>query len=217
MLRIGLIESNNLLRSGRALLIGAQVDMQIVFEEGDPKSALERVGDYLIDVLVVNLKQHGHQGGSFLSALRTSLTSSGNKAAVLSYANFFSDEMYREAILAGTDDFVGMDAETSEFLTKIRAVNKADYRIDQKQLELLFRENSKLLVKSRELEVTLGALEPKQRNITKKFLTGATDAAIAKDLDLARTRVDQTISSLMAVAGVHTRNQLAIALMGKVS
>jgi DNA-binding NarL/FixJ family response regulator len=217
MLRIGLIESNNLLRSGRALLIGAQVDMQIVFEEGDPKSALERVGDYLIDVLVVNLKQHGYQGASYLSALRERLAGFGNKAAVLSYASFFSDDMYRESILAGADDFVGMDAQASEFLAKVKLVNQADYRINQKLIDELFRGNSQPMVKSRELDVTLGALEPKQRTITKKFLSGATDSAIAKDLDLARTRVDQTISGLMTVAGVHTRNQLAIALMGKVT
>lgn len=217
MLRVGLIESNNLLRSGRALLIGSQPEMQIVFEENDPKAALERVGDYLVDVLVVNIKQHGYLGASYITALRQTLAHVGNKAAVLGFANFYSDETYREAILAGTDDFVGMDAEASEFLEKIRLVNKADYRIEQKQLERLFRKNSELMVKSRELDVAFGLLEPWQRNVTKRFLKGESDSAIAKELDLARTRVGQTIKALKEAGAVHTRNQLAIALMGKVS
>lgn len=217
MLRVGLIESNNLLRSGRALLIGSQPEMQIVFEENDPKTALGRVGDYLVDVLVVNIKQHGYLGASYITALRQTLAHAGNKASVLGFANFYSDETYREAILAGTDDFVGMDAEASEFLEKIRLVNKADYRIEQKQLERLFRKNSELMVKSRELDVALGVLEPWQRNVTKRFLKGESDSAIAKELDLARTRVGQTIKALKEAGAVHTRNQLAIALMGKVS
>lgn len=217
MLRVGLIESNNLLRSGRALLIGAQPEMQIVFEESDPKAALERVGDYLIDVLVVNIKQHGYVGASYITALRQTLANAGNKAAVLGFANFYSDETYREAILAGADDFVGMDAEAGEFLGKMKLVNKTDYRIEQKQLEKLFRKNSQLMVKSRELDVALGVLEPWQRKVAKRFLSGESDSAIAKELDLARTRVGQTIKGLKEAGAVHTRNQLAIALMGKVS
>lgn len=217
MLRIGLIESNSLLRSGRALLISSQLEMQIVFEEGDPKAALERVGDYLVDVLVVNIKQHGYVGASYITALRQTLALAGNKAAVLGFANFYSDETYREAILAGTDDFVGMDAEAGEFLSKMKLVNKTDYRIEQKQLEKLFRKNSQLMVKSRELDVALGVLEPWQRKVTKRFLSGQSDSATAKELDLARTRVSQTIKGLKEAGAVYTRNQLAIALMGKVS
>jgi DNA-binding NarL/FixJ family response regulator len=217
MLRVGLIESNNLLRSGRSLLIGSQPDLQIVFEESNPKSALERVGDYLVDVLVVNIKQHGYAGAAYITALRETLKSTGNKSSVLGFANFFSDETYREAILAGADDFVGMDADAVEFLSKMKLVSRADYRIEQKQLEKLFRKNSQLMVKARELEVALGALEPWQRNVTKRFLRGESDAAIAKEFDLARTRVSQTIKSLEEAGSVYTRNQLAIALMGKVS
>lgn len=217
MLRIGLIESNNLLRSGRALLISAQPDMQIVFEESDPNAALERIGDYLVDVLLVNIKQHGYASASYINALRETLYQAGNKAAVLGFANFHSDDNYREAILAGVDEFVGMDAEADEFLSKMKLVSRVDYRIEQKLLEKLFRGNSQLLVKSRALEVALGVLEPWQRNVTKRFLKGESDATIAKELDLAKTRVNQTIKNLKEAGAVYSRNQLAIALMGKVA
>jgi hypothetical protein len=72
-------------------------------------------------------------------------------------------------------------------------------------------------VKSRELDVALGVLEPWQRKVTKRFLSGQSDSATAKELDLARTRVSQTIKGLKEAGAVYTRNQLAIALMGKVS
>lgn len=217
MLRVGLIESNNLLRSGRALLISAQPDMQIVFEESDPKAAMERIGDYLVDVLVVNTRQHGFTSASYISALRHTLDLSGNRAAVLGFAHFHSDEAYREAILAGVDEFVGMDAEAAEFLSKLKQISKSDYRIEPKIIEKLFRGNSQLMVKSRELEVALGVLEPWQRNVAKRFLKGEPDSTIAKELDLAKTRVSQTIKNLKEAGAVYTRNQLAVAMMGKVS
>ena len=110
-----------------------------------------------------------------------------------------------------------MDADAAEFLSKMKLVSKSDYRIEQKQLEKLFRKNSQLMVKSRELDVALGVLEPWQRAVTKRFLRGDSDSTIAKELDLARTRVGQTIKSLKDVGAVYTRSQLAIALMGKVS
>lgn len=217
MIRVGLIESNNLLRTGRSLLLGAQTDIQIVFEEADPNLALSRVGDYLIDVLVVNAKQHGFGGVSYLADLRASLAASGNDSAVLAFSNFFNEETYRDVVLAGADDFIGMDSPSSEFLDKLRAVSKAGFRIEQKLLEKLFRKNTQLLVKSRELDVTLGVLEPWERNVIKRFLRGDSDSTIAKELDLARTRVRKTIQKLMLAGAVNTRNQLAIALMGKVS
>ena len=58
-LRIGLIESNELVRAGRAMVIDSQSDMKVVFEESDPRAALMKSPDYLIDVLVIETLEVG--------------------------------------------------------------------------------------------------------------------------------------------------------------
>lgn len=213
-LRIGLIDGNELVRSGRAMVFNSQLDMRVVLEQSDPLLAIEKAPDYLVDVLLVGPSQHRLQGEQFIQVLTKALRTAGNDCAVVAYNAFNTPKLRFEAIKAGAHEFVGLDTPASELLKLVRKVVKSDFVIEPDQLRNLAREYGALEASQR-LELKLAELTEVQTEMVTLFLSGADDLAISKKLDCARTRVTNLLNTLMAGAGVSTRNQLVLAMDGR--
>lgn len=210
-LRIGLIDSDELVRSGRSMIINSQADMRVVLEESDPVVAIQRAPDYLVDVLLVGPSQHSLRGQQLIQLLSKALLDARNECAIISYNAFHSPKVRYEAIVAGAQDFIGLDSSGQDLLALIRSVVKRDFIVDPGDLASLSNVFGSPIV-SNQLELRLSELTDVQTEVVNIFLTGKGDQAIAKQLDLARTRVTQLIDSLIESASLTSRNQLFLAL-----
>ena len=211
--RIGLIDGNEMVRSGRAMIINAQPDMRVVLEESDPLVAIDRAPDYLVDILLVGPSQHRLRGDQFIQKLSKALVEAKNDCAVIAYSAFNSPKLRYEAIRAGAQDFIGLDDTAKDLLALIRRAAKKDFLVDPVQLRELSKEFGPALA-SNQLENKLSELNPQQTEMVQLFLGGLGDQAIAKQLDVARTRVTQLLESLISATTFTSRNQLALALLG---
>jgi DNA-binding NarL/FixJ family response regulator len=213
--RIGLVDSNEMVRSGRSMVFNAQADMRVVFEESDPLLAIERAPEYLVDVLIVGPSQHRLRGGQFVSALSKALKEAKNDCAIISY-NAFSDSRLRfEALRSGAQEFIGLDSEASSLITVVKRVVKKDFTAPMVELRVLSKQFGPLEAAAR-IEATLSELAEDQVKIVEFFLEGFRDQAIAKKLEVSHTRVSRLIDSLVEAADFTTRNQLAIFLLGNI-
>lgn len=212
-IRVGLIDSNHLARSGRAMIIQSQPDLKIVFEESDPSKALNRAPEYLVDVVVASLKQSGFPGFTFLKAIADALAKVGNPSAILLTTPFASEELRAEAVLNGANDLVSLEEEGRVFLSKIRAVAKKDHSVDAELLSYIDTENLTLPVFPK-LRSNLEELDAGQEAIIANFLAGLSDFESARRLDVSKLRVTQFLNNLMTTGEVRTRSQLAVILRG---
>lgn len=193
------------------MIINAQLDMRVVLEESDPVTAIERAPDYLVDVLLVGPSQHSLRGQQLIQLLSQALMDAENGCAIISYNAFHSPKLRYEAVISGAQDFIGLDSSGEELLSLIRRVVKRDYIVEPKELTKLANEFG-FPKGSNQLELKLSELSDANTEAIKLFLTGQNDQSIAKQLDLARTRVSQLIDSLIESAGLTSRNQLHLAL-----
>lgn len=213
-LRIGLIDSNELVRVGRGMVINAQPDMRVVLEETDPLLAIERAPNYLVDAMLVGPSQHRLRGDQFIRSLCLALHEAQNDCAVIAYSAFSSPSLRFEAIKAGAQDFVGLDGNASELIALLKRVTKKDFLVEPELLRNL-RKDFGPTEPLAALEQKLNELSDFENKCLQLFLTGLGDHAISKQLDISRTRVTQFIESLIKLAGFTTRNQLALALVGE--
>lgn len=210
-LRVGLIINNDLVRSGRNMVISSQPDLRVVLEESDAKVAISRAPEYLVDVLVVAHSQHGFTGSGFVEKLSSALSDSGNDASILVLAPFATHQARWEAIQAGAADLVGLEASGADFLKKVRSIAKIDYLADPEFIKS-FGFTQPKSAPNRELEAAINSLAKDQRTQLSLSLSGHSDHEIAKKFDISKLRVRQLIESLSKVAGVRTRSQLSILL-----
>lgn len=211
--RIGLIDSNLLVRSGRAMVLNSQPDMRVVLEESDPFNAIERAPDYLVDVLLVGPSQHRIRGEQFIRTLSLALANAGNECVIIAYNSFSSAKNRYEAIRAGAQDYLGLDSTAADLLSLVRQTVKRDFTVQPSELKALAAEFGFLKTTSA-LEGRLSELDSKQTEIVENFLGGSTDVDISKKLDVARTRVTGLIDGLVKAGDFTTRNQLTLALLG---
>ena len=212
-LRIGLIDSNELVRVGRNLVINSQSDLRVVLEESDAQVAIQRAPDYLVDVLVVAENQHGFTGSGFVEKLSSALGESQNNASILVLASFATEQARWNAVQAGAADLIGMEADGATFLKAIRAIGKPGFLVDPSFVHS-FGKTQPLRPLSLELQVTFDDLTAEQRSQFSLFLQGKSDFEIARMFDVSRLRVRQLIESLIVTAGLRTRGQLSLLLRG---
>lgn len=213
-LRVALIDCDELVREGRSLLIQSQAENQIVYQSGDAAQALASVGDYLLDLILVDIRLPGWQSDKYLLELSNRLDQAGNDAAILAMASFTSPQLELACLRAGASAIFSADRGVEALLAQIKVVGSGEQVIEPGKLKKLLREVGGTPAPNSSLALSLENLDDKQREVVEALLAGLSDSQISKNLDLTKYRVTKFIESLRQANGFRTRTQLAIELIG---
>jgi DNA-binding NarL/FixJ family response regulator len=213
-LRLAVIDSDDMVREGRLLLLQSQLDLQVVFETSDPRGALELLGDYLIDVILVESRIPGLTMEKYLGQLSQVLDDSGSAAQVIAMANFVSMAEELAWLKAGAAGVVSHELGASALLRRTRVLGAGDLAIERERIDMLLADVDDVPELHGALAISLKQSDPSQTAVLKALLNGSSDAQIAKDLGLTKYRVGKFLESIKLANGFRTRTQLAIELLG---
>jgi DNA-binding NarL/FixJ family response regulator len=207
-IRVGLLAADEDVRQGRAQLIDSFRDFQVVFEDGDGQSALNRLSDATIDLLVVNHRLKTIDGVSVVSQL---VETSTNRPKIIMTGPFMSDELTVDAAKAGALATITMDAGAKDFIATMRRVRDFD---DQKELAALVAAANRF--RSGGGQLTLGnrdfaALTEKQRLIIELYAKGLTDSQSNVKLRIKPETQAKYLQSIFDTLNLKTRSQLVLA------
>jgi DNA-binding NarL/FixJ family response regulator len=107
-LRIGLLDSDSDVRSGRKMTLSSRSDFEIVFESQGQAEDLESIAQSLIDVLVIDQKLGLGPGVEFYSRLRALTGAKQAPAAVLT-CSYTQDTLTAEALEQGIQAIVSLE------------------------------------------------------------------------------------------------------------
>lgn len=210
-IRIALIEADRGAGLGLSMFLGSLPQARVVFEESEPNKALERISDYLIDVVVVGLKQHGYSDAGYISELRNILNSAGTKARVIATVPFDSQEAQTMALVAGANSIYSFDTPMHK-LEEMFSRKKVATELDSIDVLRKIAGLKQLKFDHRILEAAVRQFDEVETTVVSRFCEGLGDGDIAKELDISRTRVAKFLDSLVTGLDLGTRNQLFIAL-----
>jgi DNA-binding NarL/FixJ family response regulator len=213
-LRVAVIDSDEFVREGRVLLLQSQPNIQIVFESGDPSTALDHAVDYLLDVIVLDTRIPGWKAVDYLVELSMRLSSSGNEAQLLALTAFGSPEFEFACLRSGAAAVVANDQGVSELLRQVKLLGSRDNTVTRGYLEGLMSAANGTIAPNPKVARSLSGMDSSQVEVVKAMLEGLTDSQIARQLDLTRYRVTKFIESLRESSDCRTRQQLAIELLG---
>ena len=213
-LRVALIDSDDFVREGRVLLLSSQQTIQIVYESGNPDSALEVIAEFLLDVVNVDSRIPGWKAAEYLKELSKRLEQAGNEAQILALTSFASAEFELTCLRAGAAAVLSSEQGFPELLRQIKSIGSRENVIPRAHLEALMGSVGASPAPNPNVARSLSAMDDSQLAVVKAMLTGQTDTQIARELDLTRYRVSKFLESLRASSGFRTRQQLAIELIG---
>lgn len=209
-LRLAIIDADEFVREGRALLLSSLPEFQVVYESGDPTTALEQVPDYLVDVILLDLRIPGWDISSYIDSLSSKLNESGNGAGIVATTNFSAASQELEVFRAGALDYVAVNEGTDRLLKALRRAASRESAIPAERIHSLLK--GKVMVPRQSLVLAFSQLDQAQKTVALAMLEGKSDTQIAREFDLTRYRVSKFLDSLTLTSGYRTRIQLALDL-----
>ena len=118
-IRVAVVDDQALVRSGFAVMLGLQDDIEVVAEAGDGAAAIEIARTHRPDVILMDIRMPEMDG---LAATEAIVDSADWPVKVLILTTFDPDEYVYKALRAGASGFVLKDISPEDLVAAVRTV-----------------------------------------------------------------------------------------------
>jgi DNA-binding NarL/FixJ family response regulator len=199
-IRVALVDDQELVRTGLAMVIDACDDMTVVAQAGDGGEALDRLSSTAVDVVLMDVQMPRVNGVDATAAI----TAKPGAPRVIVLTTFDIDEYAYAALRAGASGFLLKDASAADVISAIRAVHSGDAVIapstTRRMLDHLGAaeprpsdDEAVAVLTGRELEVLL------------EIAQGHANPEIARRLYLSEATVKTHVGRILAKLGLRDR------------
>ncbi|GGS94947.1 response regulator [Nonomuraea spiralis] len=200
MIRVMLVDDQELLRAGFKMVLGAQPDIDVVAEAGDGVAALELLERVEVDVVLMDVRMPRMDGVEATRRIH------GPKVLILT--TFDLDEYALAAIKAGAAGFLLKDVPPADLVEAIRLVHAGDAVVSPRTLRrMLDRFAAQLPVE--ELPAAT-ELTPREREVLLMVARGLSNMEIANRLEVAEATVKTHLGRVLAKLGLRDRAQVVV-------
>ncbi|WP_328460619.1 response regulator transcription factor [Actinoplanes sp. NBC_00393] len=203
MIRVLLVDDQQLIRAGLRMLCDAEAGMEVVGEAGDGRVAVELAARLSPDVIVMDLRMPGVDGITATSRI----ISARPAARVLVLTTFGDDDHLYPALQAGACGFLLKDAPPAELLNGIRQAASGESPFSQEVLRRLVR---RAVDAKPEAPRRVENLTVREQEVLDLVGEGLSNTEIAERMHIGVTTVKTHITALMTKTGSPNRVRLAL-------
>ncbi|GAA3771820.1 response regulator transcription factor [Plantactinospora mayteni] len=199
MIRIVLVDDQELVRAGLRLILSAHDDLAIVGEAADGRAGVDLAGRLEPDVVLMDVRMPVLDG---IEATRR-LAGAEGAPPVLALTTFEDDEVLWGVIEAGAAGFVLKDAPAAELVGAIRVTARGGSWFDPQVAARVLA-----LVRGRRAgrpASSVAALTGRELEVLRLVASGANNVEIAASLHLSERTVKGHVSAIFLKLGVRDR------------
>ena len=200
MIRVCLVEDQNIVREGLRALLALNPDIQVVGEAADGEEGLEVIEREKPDVVLLDLRMPRLDGLGVLKQIRT---------PALILTTFDDDAMLFEAVRAGAKGWLLKDVSLGRLTDAIRTVAAGGTCIEPVITERILRalDGSAASFESADLPEPL---TDRERTILRFLAGGYSNREISELLKISDGTVKNHISSVLSKLGVRDRTRAVL-------
>ncbi len=190
--RLLLADDQALVRGAISALLDLEPDLEVVSEVGRGDQVLEACRAHAVDVAVLDVEMPGLDGIEAAAEVKQQLPG----VRVLIVTTFGRPGFLRRALAAGVDGFVVKDTPARQLADAVRRVHQGLRVVDP-------------MLAADSLAVGDSPLTPRETEVLRSALGGATVATIARQLVLSEGTVRNHLSGAIGKTGAATRAEAA--------
>jgi DNA-binding NarL/FixJ family response regulator len=210
VIRIMLVDDQELLRTGFRMILEAQQDMSVVGEAADGLDALDKLATCQADVVLMDVRMPKLDGVEATRRLLAGGVGDG-VPRVLILTTFDLDEYAFAAIKAGASGFLLKDVPPAELLTAIRAVHSGDAVVAPSTTRrLLDRFAPMLPAGEAPPPPSLAGLTEREREVLILIAQGLSNSEIANRLVLSEATVKTHVGRILMKLELRDRVQAVV-------
>lgn len=213
MIRVVVVDDQELVRAGITMLVNAEEDISVVAEAADGQEALAQVRAHRPDVVLMDVRMTGMDGVEATKAIiNEGLTAqSGQPVGVIILTTYHIDESVYAALRAGASGFLLKDAASTEIVAAIRAVCAGEAWLDPAVTRRLIDEFNARPEQHLPTPAEMAALTPREREVLTLIAQGLSNAAVAEELFISEATVKTHLARVMMKLGVREKAQAVAA------
>jgi DNA-binding NarL/FixJ family response regulator len=200
VIRLLLVDDQELVRAGLRLILSAEDDLQVVGEAPDGQTGVAAARALAPDVVLMDVRMPVMDG---IEATRRLVANGDHR--VLALTTFEDDEVLWGVIEAGAAGFVLKDAPAVDLVSAVRVTARGgswlDPRVADRVLTVLRRRPAVTTAADR----PVAPLTEREREVLRLVASGANNTEIAASLYLSERTVKGHISAIFAKLGVRDR------------
>ncbi|MFE5623139.1 response regulator [Streptomyces virginiae] len=205
-IRVVVADDQELVRSGFAMILDVQEDIEVVAEVGDGAAAVAAVERLAADVALLDVRMPVLDG---IEACRS--ISAGSACRTVMLTTFDSDEYVYEALHAGASGFLLKDVRRDDLVHAVRVVAAGESLLAPSVARRLIEEYTAATVRAPALPAErLEVLTARERETLLHLGRGLSNAEIAAALVVSEHTVKTHVGNVLAKLGLRDRIQAVI-------
>ena len=208
MIRVLLVDDEELVRFGLRTVLEASGDFEVVGEAGDGAAGVKAARELRPDVVLMDIRMPVLDG---LAATRQILALP-NPPQVAVLTTFHVDDYVYSALAAGAAGFLLKDTPPREIAAAVRAVADGTATLSPKVTATLIESfvDKKAAPRKAHALRRIRELSEREQEVLKLLGSGESNADLAKKLYVSEATVKTYVSRLLAKLGLANRTQAAI-------
>ncbi|MEA5619142.1 response regulator transcription factor [Cronbergia sp. UHCC 0137] len=204
MIRLLLVDDQDLIRRGLKALLGTDPTLEVVGEAANGQEAVTQVAHLNPDVVLMDVRMPSTDGVAGTQQICQQFPDT----KVLMLTTFDDQEYVTQALQAGASGYLLKDTPFDELTQAIALVHKGYTQIGPGLATQVLTHPTP--VNSGDLEPWLG-LSEREQDIVRLVAQGHNNREIAQSLHIAEKTVKNYLTNILSQLGLRDRTQLAIA------
>ena len=205
MIKVMLVDDQNLVRKGVRSLIELSDEIEVVAESPDGVDAVERIPEIQPDVVLLDMRMPGLSG---LDVLRN-LGERDLLPPTIILTTFDDDEMVLAGIKAGARGFLLKDVSLEELVNAIKQVSEGKSIVKPAVTQRLLKGLENITNEFISLDRP-DPLTERETEILRLMAGGYSNKEIANALDVAEGTVKNHVSNILSKMGVRDRTRAVL-------
>jgi DNA-binding NarL/FixJ family response regulator len=221
VIRVALVDDQQLVRAGFRMVIDSQDDLEVVAQASDGAEAVRVLTEVPVDVVLMDVRMPRMDG---IEATRQ-ITALPSSPRVIVLTTFDLDEYVVSAIGAGASGFLLKDSPPEEMLAAVRTVHAGDAVIGASSTRRLLRHIGPMLgastapgappataapVPPRPSPNVLAELTPREHEVFVLMASGLSNAEIAAHFVVSEATVKTHVGRVLTKTGARDRVQVVV-------
>ncbi len=200
MIRVVLVDDQQLIRSGFALILGVEEDIEVVGEASNGREAVELVRRERPDVVLMDVQMPVLDG---IAATREIVASEDAKVLILT--TFDRDDYVFDGLAAGASGFLLKNSDADHLIDAVRTVAAGNALLAPEVTRRVIAKMTTGATSAPKSDPRLATLTPREREVLQLAGRGLSNAEIASFLVLGEATVKTHLSN--AFAKLHLRDR----------
>jgi DNA-binding NarL/FixJ family response regulator len=207
VIRVLLVDDQELVRDGFAMILGAQTDIEVVGYASDGSEVVAHARETMPDVVLMDVRMPGTDG---IEATRRLRAAGFERLGILMLTTFDLDEYVYEALRAGASGFLLKDVPRATLIEGVRTVAAGESllapAITRKLIERFV--SGPLVTDERPAEMAL--LSGREQDVLMRIARGCSNAEIAAELFLSEATVKTHVAAVLRKLDLRDRVQAVV-------